>query len=357
LRILLYEFVTGGGWHAHASVPPPATLAAEGSAMLRALAADFAAIDGVLVDVVRDARYRHLELPSCTIHEVTNADEERAALARISAAADWTLVIAPEFSGYLYQRCRAVEIAGGRLLGPGSQLVALTSDKQSTAEHLQRHGVGVPTGVALAPFARLPENFEYPAILKPRDGAGSQGIEPIACWRADRVNGTSPARLETYCRGTAASVAILCGPHRSMALPPCSQSLGGEGGFSYLGGSLPLPPNLANRATELATRALNGLTGRLGYLGVDLVLGREATGAEDVVIEINPRLTTSYVGLRALCDGNLAAAMLAIAAGRDVELCWKSGPIHFTAAGDLRRLPSGRPSDGSRWAALDRSTG
>lgn len=324
--------------------------------MLRALAADFAAIDGVSVDVLRDARYRQLELPSCTIHEVTSADEEREAMARISAAVDWTLVIAPEFSGYLYQRCRAVEIAGGRLLGPGSQFVALTSDKQSTAEHLELHGVGVPRGVALAPFAPVPTNFEYPAILKPRDGAGSQGIEPIARWRADRVNGTSPARLETFCRGTAASVAILCGPHRSMALPPCLQSLGGEGGFSYLGGSLPLAPNLARRATKLATRAVSGLAGRLGYLGVDLVLGHEATGADDVVIEINPRLTTSYVGLRALCDGNLAAAMLAIAAGREIELCWKSGPIHFTASGDVRHIPGGRPSDESRRAALDRST-
>jgi predicted ATP-grasp superfamily ATP-dependent carboligase len=48
----------------------------------------------------------------------------------------------------------------------------------------------------------------------------------------------------------------------------------------------------------------------LGYLGVDLVLGDDPSGADDRVIEINPRLTTSYVGLRAAALCNLAEAML-----------------------------------------------
>jgi predicted ATP-grasp superfamily ATP-dependent carboligase len=37
----------------------------------------------------------------------------------------------------------------------------------------------------------------------------------------------------------------------------------------------------------------------LGYLGVDLILGEDGNGAVDCVVEINPRLTTSYVGLQA----------------------------------------------------------
>jgi predicted ATP-grasp superfamily ATP-dependent carboligase len=75
-------------------------------------------------------------------------------------------------------------------------------------------------------------------------------------------------------------------------------------------------------------------------LGVDLVLGHDPSGSDDVVIEINPRLTTSYVGLRALSDGNLAAAMLAIAAGHDVELSWQEGSIEFEAAGRVRHQPA-----------------
>jgi predicted ATP-grasp superfamily ATP-dependent carboligase len=335
VRILLHEFVTGGGWHEHTAGPPPESLLAEGRAMLQALAADFAA-GGISLDVLRNERYGDFPLPVVTIHRVASLDEEQQTLRRVAAAADWTVIIAPEFCGYLHTRCRLVEESGGRLLGPTSKLVALSSDKQATAEHLAGHGVRVPRGLALAPFAALPAEFDYPAVLKPRDGAGSLGIERIAT-SAGRINGTSPARLESFCPGQPASVAVLCGPEQLVPLSPCFQHLGGQQGFSYLGGSLPIPAELANRAAGLALDAIRSLSGQRGYLGVDLVLGLDPSGSEDVVIEINPRLTTSYVGLRALFEGNLAAAMLAIAAGSLPELCWKPGPIAFEASGSVRQ--------------------
>ena len=61
------------------------------------------------------------------------------------------------------------------------------------------------------------------------------------------------------------------------------------------------------------------MPGLLGYVGVDLVLGDAADGSRDYAIEINPRLTTSYVGLRALADFNIAEAMLRAANGPRLE--------------------------------------
>jgi hypothetical protein len=114
-----------------------------------------------------------------------------------------------------------------------------------------------------------------------------------------------------------ASVAMLCGPgDLRLALPPCRQRLSDDRRFAYLGGALPLAAEEALRARALAQRAAAALPGAFGYLGVDLVLGAPADGAGDVVIEVNPRLTTSYVGLRAACQGNLAEAMLDVAEGR-----------------------------------------
>ncbi len=66
------------------------------------------------------------------------------------------------------------------------------------------------------------------------------------------------------------------------------------------------------------------------------MLGDDPSGDADVVVEVNPRLTTSYVGLRALTQGNLAGSMLAVATGHEVELCWKLGPIQFEASGSVR---------------------
>jgi predicted ATP-grasp superfamily ATP-dependent carboligase len=74
----------------------------------------------------------------------------------------------------------------------------------------------------------------------------------------------------------------------------------------------------------------------VGYVGVDLVLGEADDGKDDVVIEVNPRLTTSYVGLRRLVCGNLAAAMLAAARGQPVALSFAAGRVVFDADGTCR---------------------
>ncbi|MBI3840146.1 MAG: ATP-grasp domain-containing protein [Planctomycetia bacterium] len=336
MRIFVYEFVTGGGWYCHSSQPPPRSLLSEGFAILRSLVADFCSLGGVSVDVLQDVRYRDLQLPDCTLHAVHSAVEEEQAIERLSSVADWSVIVAPEFFGYLHARCQAVERGGGQLLGPDSRLVALASDKHATAGHLRAHGVRVPEGIVLAPGEPLPRSFEYPAVLKPRDGAGSQGIEWIDRPTRHRTNGDVPGRLETFCEGTPASVAALCGPGQMVPLAPCRQLLTSDGRLVYLGGALPMDAHLAGRATRLAAQVIRTLENPLGYVGVDLVLGDDLSGAGDTVIEINPRLTTSYVGLRALADGNLAAAMIAVAAGHPVELCWQSGPIQFEASGAVR---------------------
>lgn len=332
MRVFVYEFVTAGGWYGCTELPPE-SLVSEGRAMLLALAADFAAIKGATVDVLHDERLPPFELSGVTIHGVRSAAAEVLAIQSLAAEADWTVLIAPEFDGHLLSRARAVEQAGGRLLGPPSHLVALAGDKHATAEFLARHGVSVPRGIALAAGAVLPADFPYPAVLKRRDGAGSLGIERIETPTIGRTAGHVPARLETYCPGMAASVACLCGPKQIVVLEPSRQHLAGTRGFSYQGGSLPLEPSMASRARRLAARAAGSLPGPLGYLGVDLILGDDPAGSGDIVIEINPRLTTSYVGLRALSRVNLADTMIAVACGREIELCWNSGKIEFTFSG------------------------
>src|SRR5262249_61768670 len=111
----------------------------------------------------------------------------------------------------------------------------------------------------------------------------------------------------------------------------------GEGGGSrYGGGGRPRPPPRGGRARRLARRAAAGVPGLGGYVGVDLVLGSAEDGSEDAAIEINPRLTTSYAGLRALARFNLAEALLAVVQGQALPSWdWHPGPVHFNADGDL----------------------
>lgn len=347
--VFVYEFITGGGWwHLDAARPPDGSLLREGRAMARAVVADFLALPNVRVVTTLDARLREgdaapfrADLPDPLVSLVRSACEERETLTRLAQDADWTLIVAPEFDGHLLERCQAVERAGGRLLGPGSACVALAADKHATAETLHAQGIPVPEGIALGRGETIPKDFPRPAVLKPRDGAGSTGVQLLSGdgpgnQEAPRV-APFHARLERFCAGQAVSAAWLSGPTGDWPLAPCRQCLSEDGRFSYLGGSWPLEPELAERAVALSRRVIERLPDRRGYLGLDLVLGDDPSGADDVLIEINPRLTTSYCGLRAAAKTNLAGAMLDAASGSAPAISFALDPLAFAADGTVNK--------------------
>jgi predicted ATP-grasp superfamily ATP-dependent carboligase len=116
-------------------------------------------------------------------------------------------------------------------------------------------------------------------------------------------------------------------------LSPCWQKLSDDGRFAYRGGATIREEPLARRAAALAGRALDALPPARGYVGVDLVLGNDPGGRDDVVIEVNPRLTTSYMGLRAATPQNLAKAILDVTDGCAVRLTAGAKAVEFDAAG------------------------
>jgi predicted ATP-grasp superfamily ATP-dependent carboligase len=95
--------------------------------------------------------------------------------------------------------------------------------------------------------------------------------------------------------------------------------------MQYHGGSVPIPPELSIRARSVASAAIASIPGLFGYVGVDVLLGEQ-----DMAIEINPRLTTSYIGLRQLSKTNLAEAMLRVVLGKRVELQWHGSPATWS---------------------------
>jgi predicted ATP-grasp superfamily ATP-dependent carboligase len=331
-RIFVYEHCTGGGMLGGDALP---SLLAEGQAMAAALAADFLAC-GVEVRLLRDYRLADFAALGCNVLKVATQDEQQQAFARLAAESDWTVVIAPELDGTLLAHCHAVITVGGRLLGPGCELVRLTSDKHATAEYLRAAGIPTPEGIELLPGQSLPADFGYPAVLKPLDGCGSLGVRRLDSPDARPATIETPSRLERYCPGLPASVSVLSGRGRRVALPPFYQRLRDDGRFTYLGGSYPLPPDAAWRAQRLAERTVAALSPFVGYLGIDLIFGDDAYGKDDFVIEINPRLTTSYIGLRAAARTNRAQAMLRIAQGEGADISFSDETLEFDSNGMVR---------------------
>jgi len=327
MTVLVYEDVTATGAGGDLESPPAPSLLAEGRAMRDAVMADFATAPGVQVLCPGSPDFRGL-----------------------AAQADFTLVIAPECGGRLEHLCREVLWAGGRLLGPSPDAVRLTADKLARARQWERHGVPTPPTWELGD-----EPADLTVVVKPRDGAGSQAM---TLWQQDSALVGSaqdrnpvptmwagPMIAQQFVQGFAASVAFLIGPSQTLPLSPCQQLLSTDGRFTYLGGRLPIAPDLAGRALATATAAIRNVAGLLGYVGVDVVLGDDG---RDWAIEINPRLTTSYVGLRALARFNLAEAMLAIVRELPLpETAWRDRQIEFTPDGRVFDVAPTRPGAAS----------
>jgi predicted ATP-grasp superfamily ATP-dependent carboligase len=333
LRLFVCEYLSATGLGAS---PVAKSLRTEGLAMLSAVLEDFTRVPGVqaLTLLHEDCQPTGSRWP----HRFCRGDEE-ACFRSLTKNADYTLVIAPEFDRLLEMRCQWVLEEGGRLLGSASEAVRLAGDKWLLARHLHERGIPTPPTFQ---FDKVEKLVGFPLVLKPRHGAGSQAtflvrnVEEVPSLLArfrEECPGDEPL-LQCFAGGLPASAAFLIGPRQRLPLLPAVQHLSEDGRFHYQGGSLPLPPSLADRALRLAERALATVPGLQGYAGVDLVLGNAEDGSRDYVIEVNPRLTTSYVGLRALAETNLAEAMLQVVCGTRVgPLRWRQGSVRFHADG------------------------
>jgi tyramine---L-glutamate ligase len=324
MKIFIYEFSCSAD---PVQYPMACLLRAEGAAMLSAVVEDFGRLPGVEI------------LSLCS----ERRDEERRAFQNLARAADFCLVIAPESQNILSERSYWVEQVRGKLLGSSSAAIDLAGDKLRLADSLTQRNIPTPPTRLINANERA-VTLPFPVVLKPRRGAGSQECYLLTgsaeLWKrlayVQSISKFTDFVLQPYVSGRAASVALLVGGHDCFALLPASQELSTDGRFRYLGGRIPLEKDLGNRAVSLARRAIQRIPGLSGYVGVDVVLGEPSDGSQDYVIEINPRLTTSYVGLRALAEGNLAKGILCAASGENIpKMRWRAASVRFWADGRI----------------------
>ena len=319
MKLLLYEWCCSGGLAGGS-----AGIVAEGRAMLEALAADAVRDPALDVTVLVDPRLP-LTLPTHVhAHEVPPGDDLPALTSAVRNA-DWTLIVAPETDGILSARVAAVRAAGARVLGASASFIAIATDKQATVCALAAAGVPVPAGRALPPHARVPTGFRLPAVRKRRDGVGGEGFSIV------RSAGAPPVpyhvRLEAFVPGEPVGVCCLRGPGGLHVLQPLRQWFSQGDPPRFLGGEPIAEGAAADRATALARRAVaavaraagDGPGDALGWVGVDMILGARDDGRDDRVVEVNPRLTTSFVRLAAASPHSLVREMLDAAGGPGVN--------------------------------------
>lgn len=314
--VFVYEHLTALGL-GRDPADPLHSMYLEGLAMREAVAADFRALGHAAESTDLSAKLFRENLRKCDI----------------------SLLIAPDRE--LAELVREVEAANVESLNSAESTIRIAACKIDMGRLWEETGVLTPRAMPFLDWFLKPTRF--PIVCKPIHGVGSSSIFTIA-----DENGIQPALrraesegenetsllLQEWVPGRAASIAFLCGPAGNFPLIPAFQTLSADGRCHYLGGELPIPAALADRAVKLGSRALECLPGLKGYVGVDLVLGEAADGSEDFAIEVNPRLTTSYIGLRAMAGFNLAEAMLFAARGEPIgTMRWKRRRVRFSPDG------------------------
>jgi len=356
LRILVYEFASGGGLAGH---NVPASLAREGSAMRAALVADVCAIGRHEIVTTADRRVRR-DLPrGVDVVELPAGDRARAtALDRLIGGADAVWLVAPETDRCLERLAARVERQGKPLVGSSANAIRRASDKARLPHLLAASGVRHPetrTLVQDVDPARAADRIGYPMVVKPARGAGSHGVRLVRHAR-DLARAVDFARwstndrrvlLQQYVEGAAASVSLLADGRRAVALTLNAQTIGLSPAVSYRGGETPFEHPLSSQAIAAAVDTCRALPGLRGFVGVDLVL----TESDAIVIEVNPRLTTAYLGVRAALDENVAALALAACAGDLPSAPRARRRVRFTASGRVAIVGSARAGQPWRGAA------
>jgi predicted ATP-grasp superfamily ATP-dependent carboligase len=307
LKIFVHEHITGGGC---LGSPLPEALLPDALLMLRALVADLADLGSVQLVGVRDHRLPAHSLPG-EWRAVRSRAQRDDAVDELIRSTDATWPIAPETGGVLESLSERVLLAGRPLFGSRPEGVRIAASKLATAQRLRRAGVPVvPTFRGEDVPASNPGGW----VVKPDDGCGCEDVRffaaSAAALRWIEAQGDRQRHvIQPYLPGDPLSLSALARDGEAWLLSVNRQRITlDDGAFAYHGSVVNALPDADGSLQRLAQQVAAAVPGLWGYFGIDLIL----TDAGPVVVEVNPRLTTSYAGLREALGVNPAALVLSL---------------------------------------------
>lgn len=227
------------------------------------------------------------------------------------AQADAVWLIAPETGGILTRLTALVLACDKLLLGSSLQAVTLTTSKMLTSQQLSLAGIATLATYRYEDWREFQPLSSHGWVAKLDDGAGCedsayfQGSAEMSEWMQTRQ--TSHI-LQPYQSGIPASISMLCAHGKAWLLSANRQKISIEhGAFVYSGSVLNGMAQYNQSFEHIAQQVAQAMPGLAGYVGIDVIVD-----AYDKihVLEINPRLTTSYAGLHRAINCNPAKLVL-----------------------------------------------
>ena len=335
-KLFIFEFITGGGFHREEI---PSSLFSEGFSMLRSIIEDFKSLN-FHISTLLDERISFLAeyLKADTVQILQKHENFKKIYTTQVKDCQYCFIIGPEFSNVLFDLTRVAKSQHKKILSVGMEGIQLGSSKMKTYQFFKRHQINTPATYLIPPMQDTIdqnfildkfEEFNGSCIIKPEDGVGAdytflfeEKSELIHFCKNFPGEEYSNRRfiIQNYIKGKPLSISVISAPFDEssqnfpLILSINSQSLSLDASthqFTYSGGFTPPPlldmdyPELFEIIrTELKKMPLNEIR---GYFGIDFILEGEG---QIYFIELNPRLTTPYVGLRKILDCNLAQLIL-----------------------------------------------
>ncbi len=243
-------------------------------------------------------------------------------IARLAPDCDIGLVIAPD---HLMAGFTRVLEGKTHNIGCDSMSAAVCANKRRCEKILASNGIAVPA-----------QKSSGRRVIKPARGCGSQGVR-----LSDGPAGEGEFGQE-FINGEHFSVSLVGSRIVGEAClyytgqPPLVLSLNRQdirieedGAFRYLGGETPVHHPREKEMEAVAVRAITVL-GCQGYAGVDLVLADRV-----YVVDVNPRVTTSIVGIAACMEEEIADILVRASRGTAPSSVRLNGGVRFTSEGKV----------------------
>jgi hypothetical protein len=314
--------MSSGGY---AGLPISNSVLSEGFGMLRTVASDFKAA-GYEITVLLDDRISKLNPPinaDCTV-PIFYPQEVKNFLSNIAKINDAVLIVAPETAQTLQSIVELVEKTGKVSINCESNTISKVANKIVLYQVLKTNHLAIPKTLSLrvnddlAKVKRAIKNkLSYPVVFKPVDGVSCGGLsfvkgESQVEKAVEKIKAASAEEnfvVQEFIEGESASVSLLCAKGKVFAISLNQQTTrvgAPEEASCYEGGSVPFDHPLRQEAFTMAEKVVGCFEGLRGYVGVDLVLSKDKV----FVVDVNPRLTTSYVGLSRVASFNVAETIV-----------------------------------------------
>lgn len=224
---------------------------------------------------------------------------------------DAVWLIAPETEGTLIQLSNLAVKHRKVIIGSGITALHIASSKLSTYEALRQ--AGVDTVPSYTPSNWSPNN-EHQWLVKQDDGAGCEALMifgddmALQKWMMNS-NQRDLFIIQPYLEGMHGSISCIMHHGNAVLLSANTQVIHQKNNqLIYKGNMINGLKDFWEQFTQTAKQVAKAIPDLNGYVGIDVIV--EANSSNVVVIEVNPRLTLSYCGLREAAGANPAKLVI-----------------------------------------------